>query len=522
MSRIYKKSLINLFKMIPIVALSELPEVKIAGVGMDSRQVRSDWLFAAIKGESVDGFDFIPQALENGAVAVMGNRPAPPGLSVPYVQVEGDMHRAVAYLAAALHNFPARKLTMIGVTGTDGKTTTTSMIYHILRSAGIKAGMISTVNAVIGTEELDTGFHVTTPEAVDIQAYLEKMVKAGLTHCVLETTSHGLAQGRVTACDFDLAVITNVTHEHLDYHGTYQNYLETKGSLFECLDQSPCKKNGNIRAAVLNKDDQSYNYLKRVSPVRQISYSMINQADLWADEIDNQPSGLSFTCHFEDQTLRVFTPMVGIYNVSNCLAALGACVPCLGIPAVQAVAALASLPGVPGRMEQISLGQDFTAIVDFAHTPNGLLRALETVRGLTRGKVIVVFGSAGLRDRGKRKLMPKVALANADLCIFTAEDPRTESLEGILQDMAEAALEAGGVEGENFWRVPDRGGAIRQAVALAQPGDLVLVCGKGHEQSMCFEKAEIAWDDRTALRAALAEHLGIAGPGMPWLPTSKS
>ncbi|MFZ3071166.1 MAG: cyanophycin synthetase, partial [Anaerolineaceae bacterium] len=175
-----------------------------------------------------------------------------------------------------------------------------------------------------------------------------------------------------------------------------------------------------------------------------------------------------------------------------------------------------------GRMEQISLGQDFTAIVDFAHTPNGLLRVLETVRGLTRGKVIVVFGSAGLRDREKRKLMPKVAFANADLSVFTAEDPRTESLEGILRDMAEAALEAGGVEGKNFWRVPDRAEAIRQAVALAQPGDLVLVCGKGHEQSMCFEKTEYPWDDRVALQAALAEHLGVDGPEMPWLPTSKS
>ncbi|MFZ3070804.1 MAG: UDP-N-acetylmuramyl-tripeptide synthetase, partial [Anaerolineaceae bacterium] len=323
MSKVHK-SLTTLFKKMPVVALSEVPPVKISGVSMDSRLIKPGWLFATIKGESTDGFDYIPQATANGAAVVMGNRPAPVGITIPYLQVEGDMHRAAAYLAAALHNFPAQKLRMIGVTGTDGKTTTTTMIYHILRSVGIQVGMISTVSARIGEAELDTGFHVTTPESSEIQIYLAGMVKAGLTHCVLETTSHGLAQGRVDACDFDIGVITNVTHEHLDYHGTYQNYLETKGKLFESLRQTPRKRIGNIRVAVLNKDDQSYEYLKRVSPVKQVSYSMVNQATLWADEIDNQPSGLSFTCHFENQTLRVFTPMVGIYNVSNCLAALGA------------------------------------------------------------------------------------------------------------------------------------------------------------------------------------------------------
>jgi len=341
------------------------------------------------------------------------------------------------------------------------------------------------------------------------------MVQAGLTHCVLETTSHGLAQGRVIACDFDVAAVTNVTHEHLDFHGTYENYLATKGMLFEYLAQTPRKRMGNVRLAVLNKDDRSYGYLKRVSPPKQISYSIINEADLWANEIDNQPDGLTFTCHFDGgPALQVHTPMVGIYNVSNSLAALGVCVVGLGVPAEQAVAALATLPGVPGRMEKIDLGQSFLAIVDFAHTPNGLARALETARGLTEGKVIVVFGSAGERDREKRHMMPEIAIKQADLTILTAEDPRTESLDGILAEMAGAASAAGGREGQTFWRVPDRGEAIRQAVALAEPGDLVMVCGKGHEQSMCFGHTEYAWDDRVALRVALAERLGQSGPEM--------
>jgi UDP-N-acetylmuramoyl-L-alanyl-D-glutamate--2,6-diaminopimelate ligase len=450
----------------------------------------------------------------------MRARVSPEDWPVPFVEVEVAMHRAIAYLAAALHDFPARELRMIGVTGTDGKTTTTAMIYHILRSAGIQTGMISTVNACIGDEELDTGFHVTTPEAPDIQDYLDRMVQAGLTHCVLETTSHGLAQGRVIACDFDVAVVTNVTHEHLDFHGTYENYLATKGLLFESLAQTSRKSIGNLRLAVLNKDDRSYGYLKRISPANQVSYSMLNEADLWAEAIDNQPNELVFTCHFgAQQTARVRTPMVGIYNVSNSLAALGVCVVGLGIPIETAMAALADLPGVPGRMEKIDLGQDFLAIVDFAHTPNGLARALETARGLIHGRVITVFGSAGLRDREKRHMMPQVALRQADLTILTAEDPRTETLDDILGEMAEAARRAGGVEGQNFWRIPDRGAAIRKAVQMALPGDLVIVCGKGHEQSMCFGKTEFAWDDRQALRAALAERLGESSPAMPWLPT---
>ena len=522
MSTSHGRTLSTLFRRMPAFAASAIPNVRIRGVSMDSRTVRPGWLFAAIKGESANGYDYIPQAIANGAAAVMGTQDAPVGLAVPYLRVEGDIHAAVAYLAAALHDFPARKLRMIGVTGTDGKTTTTSMIYHILRSAGIRVGMISTVSALIGDKALDTGFHVTTPESPDIQNYLAEMVRAGLTHCILETTSHGLAQGRVAACDFDAAVITNVTHEHLDYHGSYENYLRAKGLLFESLAATPRKRIGNLRAAVLNKDDQSYAYLKRVSPPRQVSYSMVNQAALWADEIDNQAMELAFTCHFEEQKiLRVRTPMTGLYNVSNSLAALGLCVNLLGVPAETAVQALASMPGVPGRMERIDLGQPFSAIVDFAHTPNALSRALETARGLTRGRIIAVFGSAGLRDREKRKMMPAVSIRQADLTYLTAEDPRTESLDAILQDMADAAIEAGGCEGENFWRVPDRGEAIRAALRTAQSGDLVIVCGKGHEQSMCFEKTEYPWDDRQAVRAALAELVGVQGPKMPWLPTSK-
>jgi UDP-N-acetylmuramoyl-L-alanyl-D-glutamate--2,6-diaminopimelate ligase len=522
MTQTRARQLSALLKKLPLVPLTPVPAVRITGVASDSRQVLPGYAFVVIKGESSDGMDYLAQAAANGAVLAISDRPGPQSTPLPFLQVEGDPRRTLAYLAAGLNNHPARKLRMIGVTGTDGKTTTTSMIHHILSQAGIPTGMISTVSAVIGAQALDTGFHVTTPDAPAIQGYLAEMVAAGMTHCVLESTSHGLAQGRVIACDFDVAVVTNVTHEHLDYHGSYEKYLEAKGLLFESLAQTPRKRGGNPRLAVLNKDDRSYPFLKRVSPPSQVSYSTVNQADLWADGIENTPAELRFRLHIKGRTLSVRTGMVGVYNVSNCLAAIGATVFGARVTPEQAVAALGTLPPVPGRMERIDLGQNFITIVDFAHTPNALTRALETARGLTTGRVIAVYGSAGLRDREKRRMMPKASIAGADLTILTAEDPRTESLDGILMEMAASAVEAGGVEGQNFWRVPDRGDAIRKALRLAQTGDLVIVCGKGHEQSMCFETQEYHWDDREAAKAALAEFLQVPGPQMPWLPTSNT
>ncbi|NLB70928.1 MAG: UDP-N-acetylmuramoyl-L-alanyl-D-glutamate--2,6-diaminopimelate ligase [Chloroflexi bacterium] len=522
MRRPQLKKLSNLLSKIPVITRGEIPEVKIRAATSDSRQVQPGDAFVAIKGESYDGFDYIPAAIERGAALIVTNRPAPRGLSVACLGIDDDPRKALAWLAAATHNFPARKLRMIGVTGTDGKTSTASMIHHILTQARLKAGMISTVNALVGAQEIDTGFHVTTPDSPAIQALLAEMVRAGMTHCVLESTSHGLAQGRAIASEFDIAVVTNVTHEHFDYHGDYQHYLKAKGLLFESLWVTSQKKIGNPRLAVLNKDDKSYGYLKRTATPNQVSYSRINQADLWADNIQNSPSELRFDCHIGEAVYPVITPMVGIYNVSNALAALGTTILGLGVEEELAVKALASQDTVPGRMERIDLGQDFIAIVDFAHTPFALEAALETARGLTEGKVIAVFGSAGLRDREKRRMMPITSIKGADITILTAEDPRTESLDDILQDMAEAAVSVGGVEGKSFYRVGDRGDAIRKAIELAKPGDLVMACGKGHEQSMCFITTEYAWDDRTAMRAALAEHLGIEGPKMPWLPTSKS
>ncbi len=522
--------------------MASVPDIPITGISIDSRAVEPGHLFVAMKGGEVDAHDHIPEAIEKGAAAVVGDR-AVSGLPVPYIRVDNS-RRALTWIAAAFYDWPGQKLTVIGVTGTDGKTTTTNLVYQILLAAGIKAGMISTVNAVIGAEVLDTGFHVTTPDAHDVQRYLAKMVEAGLTHVVLETTSHGWAQYRVDACEFDVGVVTNITHEHMDEHGSYENYRLAKARLFSSLEITSEKPQGNPRLAVINRDDlRSFDFLNDFIQVRKLNYGLSEGADVRAVDLSYSPAGIHFTAKSKDFSASVSSRLVGAFNISNCLAALTATVYGLKIKPEIAAQGIASLEGIPGRMERIDMGQKFTAIVDFAHTPNALRVALEAAKDMLtteltesteklkrvsvdsvpsvvkKPRVIVVFGSAGLRDREKRRMMAEVSAELADLSVLTAEDPRTESLEEILEEMAAGARSRGGREGETFWRLPDRGEAIRFALSLARAGDVVLACGKGHEQSMCFGRREHLWDDRTAMRAALGELLGVEGPEMPYLPT---
>ncbi len=511
------KKLSQLVQHLPGVISSSGEDVPILAIALDSRDVKPGDVFVAFEGLSLDGHKYIPDAIQAGAVAIVGTKEL--NLSLPYVQVE-DSRAALAYLSAAFYDFPAKKMTMIGITGTDGKTTTSNLLYQLLKTAGIKAGMISTVNAVIGDQVLDTGFHVTTPDAPDLQRYLSMMVEAGLTHVVLETTSHGLEQKRVDACEFDIGVVTNITHEHLDAHeGSLDRYRAAKASLFSNLAVTESKSQGNPRLSVTNWDDWSYKYLQDFIPEAQVCYGLTTDADIYANDIRFDPSGIHFTAMGEGFQVEVSSHLVGAFNVSNCLAALSATIVGLGIDPQIAAQGIPALKGIPGRMERIDLGQKFTAIVDFAHTPNALLNALKAARTMTDGRVIAIFGSAGLRDREKRRMMAEVSAELADITVLTAEDPRTESLNDILADMAAGAVSKGGLENETFWRVPDRGEALRFAIEIANPGDIVMACGKGHEQSMCFGTTEYPWGDRTAMRAVLSAHLGISGPEIPYLPT---
>jgi UDP-N-acetylmuramoyl-L-alanyl-D-glutamate--2,6-diaminopimelate ligase len=403
-------------------------------------------------------------------------------------------------------------LLVIGVTGTDGKSSTAQILLDLLRAAGLRAGMLSTIKAVIGDAEEPLPLHVTTPEAPLIQRYLRRMVDAGLTHVVLETTSHALAQGRVTAVAYDVAAVTNITHEHLDYHGTLQAYFAAKQRLFEITGSRSWRaateneyKRAVTRTAVLNRDDSSFSRLGQVSLPRQISYGLAETADVTASGMGYEAGGVTFTLSLpQAEPLPVSTSLVGEFNVYNMLAA-AAVATALDLAPEAIRRGLESAAAISGRMEAIDRGQPFRVIVDFAHSPISLEKAIALGRSMLgeEGRVITVFGSAGERDVAKRSLMAAVSARDADLTVLTAEDPRRESLSDILSVMAQACREEGGVEGETFWRIPDRGRAIYHALTQAEPPDLVLICGKGHEQSICFGETEYPWDDREATRAAL-------------------
>jgi UDP-N-acetylmuramoyl-L-alanyl-D-glutamate--2,6-diaminopimelate ligase len=496
------------------------PDVWISGLTEKTAEVTPGAAFVARVRETSDGHPYIGRALAAGAVMILAQRPYEDGMDglphgVAYVQVQ-DTAVATAWLAAAWEGFPSRELVMIGITGTDGKTSTAGILFTLLREAGIAVGLLSTIKAVIGATEEPLAHHVTTPEAPTVQHYLRRMVDAGLTHCILESTSHGLAQQRVGAIDFDVAVVTNITHEHLDYHGDYAHYLAAKALLFERLNDPPWAwptdnplKQEIQKTAVLNHDDGSYAALAALPAPRQLSYALEQAADVRATAVVYAPEQTRFTLLIAESlagegpaVLPVTSPLTGEFNVYNMSAAATAAL-ALGLTKEQVARGLAGMTGISGRMERIDEGQPYLVLVDFAHTPNALEKAITAVRHMTQGRVITVFGSAGKRDVAKRRMMAETSARHADLTVLTAEDPRTEALADILQMMAEGCASEGGIEGETFWRVPDRGEAIYFGLRLAEAGDTVLICGKGHEQSMCFGTVEYPWDDREATRLAL-------------------
>jgi UDP-N-acetylmuramoyl-L-alanyl-D-glutamate--2,6-diaminopimelate ligase len=404
--------LTDLLAVLPQYRVIGSTDVEVTGIAFDSRQVSPGTLFVAYRGVNVDGHGFIAAALKNGAVAIVGERDVsevrdlllPAELTAPYVPVP-DGREALARLSAIWHGFPTRQLVMIGVTGTDGKTTTANLIYHILQTAGRQVGMISTVNAVIGADSLETGLHTTTPDAPDVQHLLAQMVSAGVEICVLEVTSHGLAQHRVTACDFDVAVVTNITHEHLDIHGSLAAYRGAKASLFNRLLVDGYRKPGVGKIAILNQGDSSFEYLRSSLADLKLTYNIDGPGDVLANNLVQTADQTRFDVTSPYGRFCLETNLLGIFNVSNVLAATATAL-ALGVEPTAIQEGVAVVRSIPGRMERVDRGQPFTAIVDFAHTPNSLRSALETARDLAvGGRVIVVFGCAGLRDVEKRPIM---------------------------------------------------------------------------------------------------------------------
>jgi UDP-N-acetylmuramoyl-L-alanyl-D-glutamate--2,6-diaminopimelate ligase len=494
-------SLEDLIGALPQARVRGHAAVSVAAITCDSRRVTEGSLFVAYRGVAVDGHDFIPRAVENGAVAVVAEKKLR-GLDIPLVLVP-DGREALAYLSAVWYGYPARQLRVVGVTGTDGKTTTCNLLHSILTRAGLRAGLVTTVNAVIGERVMDTGLHTTTPDAPDVQRYLAEMVDAGMEIAVLEATSEGLAQHRMSACDFDLAAITNIAHDHLYYHGTQKAYREAKAMLFRHL-RGGHRKPGVPKVAVLNADDNSYRYLQSIPADQQWAYSIEGNAKVVATGLRRSAADTRFAVQSPEVDFELRTALLGDFNISNILAAASAAL-ALGVPVAAIQQGVWDVKGIVGRMERVDEGQDFLAIIDFAHTPNALERALETARALTSGRVIAVFGCAGERDVAKRAWMGEISGRLADVTVLTAEDPRTEPLEAILDEISRGLERAGSVEGQDYFCVADRAEAIQFAVDLARPGDLVIACGKGHEQSMCYGAVETPWSEHQALRVALRQ-----------------
>jgi UDP-N-acetylmuramoyl-L-alanyl-D-glutamate--2,6-diaminopimelate ligase len=390
--------------------------------------------------------------------------------AIPQV-VKNWYHLTKSVAAVAYYHYPAKNLKVIGVTGTDGKTTTSTILYKILASAGKKVALISTVGAYVGDKSLDTGFHVTSPDPWSLQKLFTQMVNDGFEYVVLEATSHGLDQHRLLGSNISIGVLTNITHEHLDYHKTYARYLEAKAKLFS-----------SVEVAVLNKDDSSYSKIRSLIP--------------------ETASFLSYSRKTLSGSIRktVHSKFPEEYNQLNATAAIQVA-QYLGLDSPQIVRGLKSFTGISGRMERVKNSKGINAIVDFAHTPNGLENALKSLKKTTKGRLFAVYGSAGLRDFEKRPDMGKIGSLIADEVFLTAEDPRTESIWKILDQMTSQIDKNIG----HVHLIPDREEAIKLAVSLAQKGDTIAVLGKGHEKSMCFGTTEYPWSDQEALRKALKD-----------------
>ncbi|MBA3534325.1 MAG: UDP-N-acetylmuramoyl-L-alanyl-D-glutamate--2,6-diaminopimelate ligase [Ardenticatenales bacterium] len=496
------KSLTHLLPYLPrYEVVGELdPSISITALGNDSRHVLPGTLFIAYQGRNNDLHRFVPAAAKAGAVAAIVEQ-AVEGVAIPQIVVP-DGREAWGWLAAAWEEHPSRSLRVIGVTGTDGKTTTMSLIASMLDALGLPYGMITTIGARIGTREVETGEHVTTPDAPIVQRFLREMVDEGMQVALLETTSHALAQHRVTGVEYDVAVVTNITHEHLDEHGSLEGYRAAKRSLFERL-RTSYPKPDTPKVAILNADDSSYEYLSPLESDIQLPYSIESSAvRLRARNLRFERDGTRFTADTPIGEVEIASPLLGRFNVYNILAALGVGI-VFGATAAQLQEGIAMLKVIKGRMEAIDEGQDFLAIVDFAHTPVSLENALTTAREMTSGRVISVFGSAGLRDRAKRGMMGEISGRLADLSVITAEDPRTENVEDICAEIAAGAERAGAVRDQSYVIVHDRAEAIAWAINEAKPGDLVIACGKGHEPSMCYGTTEHPWSEHEAMRGAL-------------------
>jgi UDP-N-acetylmuramoyl-L-alanyl-D-glutamate--2,6-diaminopimelate ligase len=470
------------------------PELAVSEVTHDSRRATAGSLFVAIQGFATDGNRFIGAARKKGAVAIASAAEPEPG--VPWLRVR-DAREALAVLSAAVLGRPAESLKLVGVTGTNGKTTTSYLIEGVLHEAGWKVGLLGTVEYRTG-DRLAEAVR-TTPEASDLQALFREMLDAGCSHTVMEVASHSLALKRVHGCAFEVAVFTNLTRDHLDFHGDMDHYFAAKRILFADL----LRPEG---WAIVNADDDRAPELIRSSRGKVLTYSMKAPADIRVESLDASLGGARFRVSTPWGPLEAETPLLGRFNVQNALAALGAAY-ALGVSPETALSGIRSVSGVPGRAERVVAGQDFTVIVDYAHTDDALRSLLETVRDLGPRRVITVFGCGGDRDRTKRPLMGAVASRLSDVVVVTSDNPRSEPPEAIIEEILRGMN--GGRKAERF-AIPDRREAIAHAMALAGADDVVVLAGKGHEKTQVLRDRTVPFDDRQVVRDIL-EQMGQRG-----------
>lgn len=476
---------------------------RVAGVTADSRRVVPGSLFVALKGLHVDGGKFADEAVRRGAVAVVRERgTAGPGGLAGVLTIEVDDARsALADLARTFHGDPARGMTLVGVTGTNGKTTTSCLLRSIFSAAGQSAGLIGTIHYEFAGRVLPAPY--TTPEAPDLYGLLREMADAGVTHAVMEVSSHALAQRRVRGLEFAAGVFTNLTQDHLDFHGSMEEYFRAKRLMFEGLSASA--------SAVVNADDPRAGDLLAATRARRVTYGASSPADVRAREISVTPGGIGVTADTPWGPIDLASPLLGRYNASNILAAVAAA-GALGVPVPTIRRGIETMAGVSGRFEKVEAGQPFTVIVDYAHTDDALSRLLAAAREITPGRLAVLFGCGGDRDRGKRPKMGLAAARAADFVVLTSDNPRTEDPVRILSEVEAGVREAGRTAGRDYLVVPDRREAIRTAIEGARAGDTVVLAGKGHEDYQIVGDERRAFSDREEALAALAKS-GAAAAG---------
>ena len=480
----------------------------ITGTAYDSRLAKPGDLFVALPGFHTDGAAFIADAVRRGAVAVITQRPdAPAPEGIPRIVVP-DARRALTDLAAAFHGYPARQIRVMGVTGTDGKTTTVHLASAVLEAMGHMTGFITTADVKVGGRFEYNDTQHTTPEPVEVQGLLRRMVDGGIDYAVLESSSHALALDRLLHCEFDAAVFTNLSPEHLNFHGSMEAYLGAKAKLFAMLDRSAFK--GVKKVSVLNADDPHSREIQSATRARVIWYGTQHSvlsalhSFVGAKDVELLSTGSRFTLVTPMGSARVESRLVGWFNVYNWLAAAALGIS-QGASLEQIQRAMAAVDSVPGRMQPVELGQPFAVVVDFAHTPQALEKALATLRQATRGQLLVLFGQAGERDPGNRPEMGRVAARLAGFAVFTTDDPRFENPMEIAEQIAAGAKAEGWREGEHYLKVADREEAIRETLRRARPGDTVLLAGKGHERRQVIGDRLVPWNDAEAARRVLRE-----------------